>query len=185
MKTLRTIVIAALCGPLVCVCFAQVPAPPKGFDAYPMARTRNIFDPTRQPMVASQPASTVVAPKASDYVALTGIMFSGGNALAFFSGSRPDYDKVLPVNTQIAGAKLTGISPSGIEVERNGKKIVVAVGQSVPFDNSPPGLPPGSPGDADSAATPAAASPSLPPSLPANLNDVMRRMMERRQHDLQ
>jgi len=185
MKAFRFMIIAAVCAVQTSVSFAQAPAAPKGIDAYPMSRTRNIFDPDRQPMAtATQPAATP-APKASDYIALTGIMVSGSNMLAFFSGSRPDYDKVLPVDSDIAGAKLTGISSTSIEVTRNGKRVVVAVGQTVPFDDSPPGIPPYAMSDASSSAVPEVSSTSIPSSLPAGLTDVVRRMMERRRHELQ
>lgn len=191
MKAFRTIVmIAALCAQPVCVSLAQHPSLVKGFDAYPMVRTRNMFDPDRHPMDTAAPAgqATVAptSPKAADYVALTGILLSGDKALAFFSGSRTDYDEVIPVNTEIAGAKVTKISSSSIEVDRNGKKVVVAVGQTVPFDDSPPGVPPVSLSDAAPApAPPPEGSPSAAPTLPANLTDIIRRMMERRQHELQ
>ena len=119
-------------------------------------------------------------------MALTGVMVNGGQALAFFSGSRPDYDKVAAVNGDIAGAKVTRIAPGGIELNRAGKKIVVAVGQTVPFDDSAPGATP--PPSDDATAAPATAGAAGPASasntLPGNLNDVMRRMMERRQQQL-
>jgi hypothetical protein len=121
-------------------------------------------------------------------VALTGVMFDNGKALAFFSGSRSDFDKVIEVNGEIAGAKVTRIAPNGIEVTRAGKKIVVAVGQTVPFADSAPAAPPI---DAAVSSAPAAAitgtgeTPPTAPPLPGNLSDVMRRMMERRQHELQ
>jgi hypothetical protein len=120
---------------------------------------------------------------------LTGVMVNDGKALAFFSGSRPDYDKVTEVNGEIAGARVTKVTPEGVEVDRAGKNIRVAVGQTVPFDNSAPGAPP--PGAAAVGAAPAAVSPGAgdgsPASspLPGNLNEVMRRMMERRQKELQ
>jgi hypothetical protein len=178
----------ALCAPLIS--FAQAPALAKGFDAYRIVTERNIFDPERQPMVAGAPPPRAVAqpPKAGDYVALTGVMFDNGKALAFFSGSRADFDKVIELNGEIAGAKVTRIAPDGIEVTRAGKKIVVAVGQTVPFDDSAPGA---APIDATVSGAPAAAvtgtgeTPPAAPPLPGNLSDVMRRMMERRQHELQ
>jgi hypothetical protein len=192
MRIYRAIVmIAAVFAVRGGVSFAQAPAAGKGFDAYSVLTERNIFDPNRMPRVAGAPPPVVEPPrKAGDYVALTGVMIHEGRALAFFSGSRPDYDKVAEVNGEIAGAKVTRIAPGGIEVDRAGKKVVVAVGQTVPFDNSAPGAPPA---DAVAASAPAGAAttagtedsaPAAPP-LPGNLNDVMRRMMERRQHELQ
>jgi hypothetical protein len=170
--------------------FGQVPKSQQGFDGYRMIRLRNIFDPQRSPVAqtSSAPQAPVATPppKAGDFVVLTGVMFDGGKALAFFSGSRPDYDKVLQVNGDIAGAKLAKITLMGIEVEREGKDTAIAIGQTVPFDNSAPGLPPAS--FAADAASPAPAggdsSSQSSTTLPASTDAVMRWMMERRQQEL-
>ena len=194
MKISRPIVmLVALCAPLGCVSSAQAPSSPQGFEAFRILGMRNIFNPLRQPLTAAAVARPQVVEqprRATDYVTLTGVMVTGAKTLAFFNGSRPDYDKVLEANGEIAGAKVTKITPAGIEVDRSGKKISVAVGQTVPFDGSAPGAPPASPGDSASVSAPADASP--PPGaptqtaapLPGNLNEVMRQMMERRQQEL-
>jgi hypothetical protein len=177
---------------------APAPAAPQGFEAFRIVRTRNIFDPLRNPFVAApvaqRPRYVPQQPRRSmDYVTLTGVMVTGTESRAFFSGSQIEYDKVLPVNGEIAGAKLTKITAGGIEVDRSGKKISVAVGQTVPFDGSAPGVPPAAPVDSGVPA-PAAAAPGAPPTgdlpqtpnaPPGNISDVMRRMMERRQQQLQ
>jgi hypothetical protein len=186
--------VALMCAPLGYGSFAQAPATAKGFDAYRTVRLRNIFDPDRLPMPAvegPQPVRTVEqARKTSDYVALTGILVSDGKALAFFSGSRPDYDKVLAVDSEIAGAKLKRILPAGIEVDRGGKKISISVGQTVPFDDSPPGPAPGPAAELNSTSAAASAVPlessnsQTSNPMPGNLSEVMRRMMERRKNEL-
>ncbi len=194
MKIFRSIVVLASAF-LPLGSFAQAPAPKQGFEAYNILVRRNIFDPDRQPIASTagaQPRIVEQPHRAADYVTLTGVMFDQGKALAFFSGSRADYDKVTEVNGDIAGAKVTRIAPGGIEVDRGGKKIAVAVGQTVPFDDSAPGAPPpqaasdsasnGAPGTAPPGT--GGLSPTAPP-LPGNLSDVMRRMMERRQQELQ
>jgi hypothetical protein len=190
MKIFRSIAAPALCARLGCLSFAQAPASGQGFEAYHIVETRNIFDPERQPMVAGAPPRVIEQPhRATDFIMLTGVMVNDGKALAFFSGSQPDYDKVTPINGEIAGGKVTRIAPGGIEVDRAGRKIVVAVGQTVPFDNSAPAAPP--PDAATVSNAPAASTtgtadiPPPTPALPGNLSEVMRRMMERRQHELQ
>jgi len=156
-------------------------------------RLRNIFDPQRnganeatgEPAPPPQAAATP-PPKASDFVALTGVMVTADKTLAFFSGSRPDYDRVLSVNAGIAGAKVTKITTGGIEVSRNGRTIVVAVGQTVPFDNSAPAAAPvtvAGNGDSGSASDSSSEAPSSSSSN-GNLDAIMRRMMERRQQQL-
>lgn len=156
------------------------PAAAKGYEAFRMVQTRNIFDPDRRP-ISPQPSSRVQTPVASraDYVALTGIMVTSDKALAFFSGSRADYNKVLAVNGDIAGAKLTKITTAAIEVERDGKRTSVAVGQTVPLDASAPSAAPENlPPPATTTTTPSANAP------PADASETLRRMMERRQQQL-
>src|ERR1700683_5600778 len=101
MKILRFMIIIA--GVLLPpgLALAQAPASKQGFDAYHILVARNIFDPNRVAISASagtQPRPVEQPHKATDYVTLTGVMVNDGKALAFFSGSRPDYDKVTEVN---------------------------------------------------------------------------------------
>ena len=176
------------CG-LPLAALAQPPA--QGFDAYRVIRLRNIFDPDRtganeaagQAAATPPPVTAAPPPRASDFVALTGVMVTGGKSLAFFSGSRSDYDKVLPVNQEIAGAKIAKITPAGIEVSRAGRTIVVNVGQTVPFDNSAPTIAPSTANSAP-AGPPDASSGSPSSSSNTALDAIMRRMMERRQQEL-
>jgi hypothetical protein len=161
--------------------------PGQGFDAFTMSRTRNIFDPDRRPIVQASSAAPTrqQSPPStrSDYVALTGTMVTEERALAFFSGSRSEYNKVLAPDASIAGAKISKITPTGIEVERGGKKITVSVGQTVPLDDSAPSA---APAPAVSAATSSTTetTPSAPSAAPADASDVLKRMMERRQQEL-
>jgi hypothetical protein len=175
-----------------------------GYGAYQLVQMRNMFDPNRYPnSMAAQRVAPVRTdsppPRATDYVALTGVMVTGDNELAFFSGSRPDYDRVLQLNGEVAGATVTKITLTNIEVDRDGKKIVVGLGQTVPFDaNSAPGVPPansassgggiggfgfGGQGAGPGAGGDTQGSPAAP-TISSSLSDVMRRMMERRQQQL-
>jgi hypothetical protein len=188
-----------------------------GFDAFKLVRTRNIFDPDRRPLAvetaAGGGAGAVSAPPTkSDYLALTGTLISPDKTLAFFSGSRDDYHKVLPVKEKIAGVTITAITPTGISVDRAGKTVKVAVGWTVPLDNSASAPAPTPPPDASaapavseapaavaaatSASAPAAgAAPGAAPAAPAasptasvppgfNRDEVTRRMMEKRLQEL-
>jgi type II secretory pathway component PulC len=172
---------------------AGMPAKKISYDTYRMVRTRNIFDPDRRAMAAvsasasasaSQNAASSAPVTQSDYVALNGILITSDKALAFFSGSRAEYNKVLPVQDAIAGAKLVRIMPDSIVVERDGKQITVAVGQTVPLDGSAPAAAPAA------APVPAISSPtsqqtSSPDAPAGGMSEQARRMMERRQKELQ
>ena len=207
-----------------------------------MLPKRNIFDPDRNkdyvPYTpgATRPTPTpyvrssgpTPTPKPVEYVQLTGVMTTEEETYAFFAGTQPEFNKVVPVNGSIAGATITTITPSGIVVTRNGKQIGVPVGMTVPMDDTQqPGPPPttgtssssyapssanttstisapaaGSPVPAASGATPPVDPQSLSQQVPLettpapsgtsgtssaqpdNVSDAMRRMMERRQKEL-
>lgn len=187
------LLITALSAALPCASRAQASAAPKGFEAYAIVRTRNIFDPDRTPyipsFVAPRPRPVEQPRRSPDLISLTGIMVNGGKSYAFFFGSRSDDDKVLAVNGEIAGAKLAKINPTAVELDQNGKKINVSIGQTMSFDSSSPGSPltPASPADSIGSIAEPAPAESLPQTAnqpPGNLSDVMRRMMERRQQEL-
>lgn len=152
-----------------------------------MVRTRNVFDPDRRSLsaAAASPAATAVKP--SDYVALTGTLLNAGKALAFFSGSRADFNKVLGVRDKIADATITAITAGGVEVDRAGKKVTVSVGQTVPLDNSAPASAPAVqsalPGAAAAAGAVNTPSPAAASGLSDKQQEIMRRMMEKRKQD--
>jgi hypothetical protein len=178
-----------------------------GYDNFKLIHTRNVFDPDRRP-VRTGPPSATPPPARNDYVALTGTFFDGERKqLAFFSGSRPEYNKVLAVRDQIAGATINKITGASVEVVRNGRPITVAVGQTVPFDNSAPAAAPGAAPTAapvapaaaapGAGAAPAPGAPAAPPgggpdAVPASpstspssskLDEIRRRMEERRRQE--
>jgi hypothetical protein len=182
---------------------AQKPAAAQGFDAFKMVRTRNIFDPDRRPPPSQSGSAASAVPIAqSDYVALTGTLVTPEKALAFFSGSRADFDKVLAVKEKIAGATIAKITPGSVTIERAGKTSNVAVGWTIPLNGSasapapaPAAMPdavtqpapslnsavggalaPLAPGNPVTGAAPAGASPSTATPNP----DVARMMRERR-----
>lgn len=183
----RRIPITACLLALGAVLQAARPLPQKqGFENYALVRTRNIFDPERQPgatntAVASQTPQPT--PSSTDYAALTGVMITAEKALAFFSGSRPEFNAVLSTKGNIAGAVVTRITPDSVEVVRDGKRTVVAVGQTVPLNaSSVPGTAPAS--IPTSVASPLTNTASTPAPASADREALMRRMMEKRQQEL-
>ena len=174
------------------------------YDSFRLVHTRNVFDPDRRPVRAPGATASSTATTRADYIALTGIAVDGDKSLAFFSGSRPEFNMVVPANSKVAGATVTKVNPMNIEVERNGRKLVVNVGQTVPLDDK--SNPAAAPFDQPTATTPAAptagsavnattttttrtAAPptagSAPgaPAAPGNIEEIRRRMMERHNQD--
>lgn len=165
-------------------------AAPKGYDAFSLVRTRNIFDSNRRAARNEPPPdsrSSVGAPRPSSFT-LTGTMVAEGRSLAFFSGSRSEYSKVIPVGEVVAGYKVVAITPMQAELERDGKRMVLAVGHrfqiegssdepSGPETSGPEASPAPTPPDPNAAATPA-------PAPTSDKTEILRRMMERRQKEM-
>ena len=177
IKLLATITTALLLPSLACAVEPAKPTPtpaavanrapsgPATYDSFRLIHTRNVFDPDRRPIRpvgSGTPAPS--APTPADYAALTGTMVSPEKTYAFFSGSRPEFNKVLSVRDKFANATISGITAQSIDIERDGKHTTVLVGQTVPFDNQTvPGEPPA---DAAPVEISASASASAASSTP-------------------
>ena len=166
---------------------------PKGFDAFRLVKTRNIFDPDRRAARVETPSQRPGPPPArTNSILVTGTMVTDGKALVFFSGSVPEYNKVVPVGGSIADFKVKEISSAQVELERAGKQIIVGVGKQVPLEGSTAAIAPPAPAGVAIDAAPTDAPPDAPapaenkPAGPGadEPNEVLRRMMERRQKEM-
>jgi hypothetical protein len=160
-------------------------------------------------------------------------MVTEGKTLAFFSGSRSEFSRVIPVGESVGDFKVKAIEAAQVELEHDGKATTLAIGRTVqlegtgapdgpetaeesaetppetgvpapPPDASPPGgsRPPGDQrsfgdsrqsrdsrqfrdsrqgGDSRSPGGPSSTSGSTPSN---DKNEVLRRMMERRQQEM-
>lgn len=175
----------------------------KGYDNFKLVRTRNIFDPNRQPPRGAPPPQTTrvqpAAPPAPKQLVLYGTMVTANKTVAFFGGTLSEYRKVVPAGETIAGFKIASIQQSQVELERDGKRVVLPLGQMIAPDAASPSpttapdeAPPAgmasrerSPGPAAPGSAPAApgAPATSAPGAPAERNEILRRMMERRQRE--
>ena len=184
----------------------DAPRGPLTYDSFKLVHTRNVFDPDRRPVRAANAAPTTAT--RADYVAFTGTMINGDKSYAFFSGSRADFNKVLTVGEKIASSTVTQITPFTVVVERDGRKVTVNQGQTVPLDGkSAPGAAPistvevtattidrpptgteANPPSSAAATNPAISrtAPGAPGGKPpaGNKEELMRKMMEKRQQEL-
>jgi hypothetical protein len=109
----------------------------EGYNAFRLLRSRFIFDPERRTVRSDAPNPRAQSgPSRSSFIALTGTMVTPARTLAFFSGSQPEYSKVISVGETIADFKITSITPVQVEVERAGKPISIPVGRQLPLDGS-------------------------------------------------
>ncbi len=168
----------------------------KSYDTYKTVRTRNIFDPNRRAVRESTPTqrtSSYTPRTRSSTFTLTGTMVREGRSLAFFSGSRSEFSKVIAVGDAVANYKVTAIEPAQVELERDGKKMTLAIGkpfqiEGVPGDPEPaeePAAAAGEPGAAAPGSTPPATTSTNPaPGGSDAKSEVLRRMMERRAKEM-
>ena len=162
-----------------------------GFEAFRLMRTKNMFDPNRRPVRTETGSARTAAPvreNKSSTLSLTGTMVTDGKTLAFFSGTRADYSKVLSVGGTIADCKITAIKATEVEMERGGKPGTLSVGHQLQIDGAPSDVPAAEPAaapPAPGAAPTDPAAPGAPAPAPSNdKSDVLRRMMERREKEM-
>ncbi|MEO6246005.1 MAG: hypothetical protein ABIQ12_11290 [Opitutaceae bacterium] len=162
-------------------------APAGSFDGFRAIADRNIFNPNRTGR--RERSTEEIAPRL-DQITLVGTMESDRGLRAFFDGSSSAYRKALRAGDSIESFKVTQVSPTGVELEREGQPVSMRVGQQL---RRPEG------GEwkliaADvvrsEAATAAAKTsagkidPTAQVVIPTNADEVTRRLMEKRNQDL-
>ena len=164
----------------------------KGYEAFSLVRTRNIFDPNRRPPKKESEQPRVVAPSKprSVHLALTGTMVTEGKSLAFFSGSRSEFNKIISVGDKIGDFKLVAITGAQVDLEQGGKPVVLTVGKRMQLEGTEADAAEPEPAapTADAPATsPDPSKPSAPAGSPptgGSPSDILKRMMERRAKEM-
>jgi hypothetical protein len=164
------------------------------YEAYRLIRTRNIFDPNRL-APRPEPSRERSSSPRSRNLSLTGTMVADGKALAFFGGSRGD-GRVIGAGEKISDFTVKSIAPLQVELEKDGKVTTLVVGRQLSYDSNgiasdePAGreeAPTAETAPSTSNAPGAAPAPSQggPSTAPSNdKNEILRRMMERRQQQM-
>ena len=159
---------------------------------YRLITERNIFNPNRRPYRPTQPREAPPIRPNTDYVSLVGVMRYDDGDFAFFTGNLSKYEKTAKVAETIANCKVAAINvgSNSVKIDAGTNRLELQVGMSMRVDeegvwhvsrtpamfssyNSTPN--PGSDSVAPStAAAPGGSAPS------ADDNDVIKRLMERR-----
>lgn len=150
------------------------------YSAFSLVNTRNIFDPNRYApgKYAGPPRRT------TESFSLVGIMSYEKGTFAFFSGSSREYEKALKTSDNIAGYKLTAITPNSVKLAQATNEVELRVGMQMRREEDGPWTP--STGSAFSAAAPASAAATASPSesVPSGPDgDIIKRMMQRREKE--
>lgn len=155
---------------------------------------RNIFDPNRQPHVSgrrpvTRPRTHAIAAPA---FSLVGVMGYEKGLFAFFNGNSAELKKVLPVDQSIAGFTVTDIAYGRVTLEATNQteKLELKVGDVMREENGKWQM--AGTGDitADSGSAPEESSatdgPASSPNPSASApNDILKRLMEKREKENQ
>ncbi len=172
--------------------FTQAAEKPAGYDTFQLIRTRPIFDPNRKPpkKESDQPRAVTPSRPKSVHLALTGTMVTEARKLAFFTGSRSEFNKIVSVGEKLGDYTVATITASEVKLDQAGKPTVVTMGKRLQLEGTEadavePEPAPAAP--AGTSATPAAdgsAAPAASPPSGGSPSDILKRMMERRAKEI-
>ncbi len=97
------------------------------FASFQIIGQRNIFDPNRVP----HRRSTSSAPRVVDSFSFVGTMSYAKGTFAFFDGASPDFRKVLKLDGDIAGFKVTGITSKSVSLQNGTNEAVLQMGMQM------------------------------------------------------
>lgn len=154
---------------------------------------RNIFNPNRGPRstrsVRSEGPSE--APVRTESLLLVGTITHTKGRFAFFEGSSAEYRKVVPLDGMIAGYKVSEITAQEVTLSGETEKIKLPVGSALQRRGTDPwemGEAPGFAGATSSSNSSPATSQPAPsnaaPPAAAEDNDVLKRLLQKRQQEL-
>jgi hypothetical protein len=171
------------------------------YSAFRVIAERNIFDPNRTPehpsaASATPPPRAVPPPPPSAAIALVGTMSYEKGTFAFFDGTLADYRKVLKLRGTIAGYSVAAIGPDMVILTADKESLTLKVGQQLRCEGGEwrvadaaalPAVVAGSAGGSPGAYSPGQPPPAAgtdPGTFSPDANDVLRRLMQRREQEL-
>lgn len=158
------------------------------FDKFRSLAEKNIFNPNRYGR-SSRGDNTVEVKPVGDSISFVGTMDYAKGTFAFFDSNNSNFRKVIPVGGTVAEFTLKQISPTSIELTREGKPattLTLTQQLSRPPEGgewsvSTSALPISSPAaSSDSSSKDSGAA----PAIPADASDILKRLMEKRQKQL-
>lgn len=158
---------------------------------------RNIFDPNRQPHYSSNARRSTprrsTRSNSAPTIALVGTMAYEKGTFAFFSSNEAEQKKILPVSEKIAGYTLVEIGPTSVTLETADKKqMTMRVGdvlrqESGGWQLAGAGDVPSGTATSSASAESSSGSETTPPAAAAapalEVNDVLKRLMEKREKE--
>ena len=180
--------------------FAAETHPTSVIDSKEVARRvadRNIFDPERQPRIRGEsrpvPKPKAVASADAPEFGLVGVITYPRGTFAFFDGNASEFHKTLQLNAVIAGQTLSTITPQSITLmASNRPPNLLRVGQRLRQDSEGvwqlvTGL--GGEGfkrsgSAEGSTGTAAASSTTPSEDPPGSDEILKRLLKKREQEM-
>jgi hypothetical protein len=102
------------------------------FSSFKVIAEKNIFNQSRYARTSSRSEPREVRRTApSDSLQLTGVLSYEKGDLAFFEGTRSEYQRVARLGDKLAGFSITLIGPSGVVLSTTTNKVTLPVGKQL------------------------------------------------------
>jgi len=120
---------------LLAAAFSAASQPTNGTDfaSFQVISQRNIFDPNR--VAHTRFNSSRAGARVADSFSFLGTMSYEKGNFAFFDGTSPDFRKVLELDGDIAGFKVTALAPKSVTLLSGTNEMVLPVGTQVHRDD--------------------------------------------------
>ena len=160
--------------------------PASGFEAFQLIVERNIFNPNRIGRTRTAPEEK---PPRVDEISLVGTMQSDLGVMAFFDSPDPAFKKTLKAGESVADFKVQSIAADGVELIRGDKPLALKVSQQLRRaeggDWNVISLVPAARVDGSARLESGRPGSAAPPEIPADASEALKRLMEKRQKQLQ
>jgi hypothetical protein len=144
------------------------------YSAFGIVATRNIFNPNRSPGSTGTPGPQRPP---TEYLTFVGTMSYEKGVFAFFSGSS---SKALKLTDDIAGFKVTSITPDAVKLASGTNEVELRVGMQLRHEEDGPWVPSRSPVAYAANPAPAVAS-STDAAASGAESDILKKLMQRRE----
>ncbi len=99
------------------------------FESFRILIERNIFDPDRRKRMSVVELPVEAPP--TERIVLIGTMIDGGEAYAFFDGTKSEYEAAVRLREAIAGYRVTEIDTDHVKLDNGGRQISLPVGMGL------------------------------------------------------
>ena len=148
------------------------------YSAFRMVAEKNIFDPNRRGRVNPLPPQ-----QRGDSFTLVGTMSYEKGTFAFFDGTRSDYRKAVKPQEAIAGYKVVEVTPEAVKLSHGTNVLQLNVGTQMRQREDGSWQQASGASAYTAASSPQSSSPSTDAPSNGADNDVLKRLMQRRERE--